>query len=313
VTAVLCALAACGSSTHSQCPPVPNDTTQPAVLGVLPEVTSVLASGDAIRVHLSSDVAAIIERQGEVAAGNDGGVERTDWLGSAQGLVRFSGLLPGLAPWRGTAYVGGTTAVSSLPIGDDDDATRKVLQTGVGAAVVTDVDESHFRGFGVRVDLSHELDSDNAAAVPSATDGVDPFVSLRPLDVMRIGKDTYVQGMLELRYELMGCYAPFLHVSVGARKGSEDGEPFARFAVPMSLYVGAHREIGGDPVMLYGGIESHVLHPHDAVSFANRVRFGAETLEPLEDQNLRLGVAADFVLGEVNGAYASVTMSWGGP
>jgi len=282
----------CATTTpHSECPGPPNDLFKPPRWGTIPDYASALHDSE---VRLGLDGAAVVGRSGEddpTTETNEADPDGTDWMGSINILVRLSGV-----HW--TAYLGGSGAVSTLTV--ENDKAQSAVLAGVGYRVNTPVGETHYRGFGLRLDAARGEHVD--------TDGkTDPYLSLRPLDDMRFGPGWRVQGIVELRYELMGCYAPFLHFSGGVRLGEEQEGT----TLPFSFHVGAHREIGGDPYVVYGGLDLDVVRPEDVPDFDKRIRFGIETLNLFEawKRRVRLDVFAEIIIGAVDGTYGGAVLA----
>jgi hypothetical protein len=283
---------ACGSTTHSRCPAIPNDIYQPAALSTIPDPLSALNED---QIHLGVDGAAVVRRSDENTSQTGEGFDQTDWMGSANALVCFT---PG---WF-TAYLGGSGAMSTLA--ETADRTQLTGMAGVGLRMVTENGETHWRGMAIRVDGAV---GEVVSAKGDETES-DPFLTLRPLDAMRFGRDEHLQVIAEIRYELMGCYGPFLHLTGGGRWDMPDDDVI--FTVPFSLNIGAHRELGGDPIIVFGGLDLDIVEPMDVPEFLPRLRFGVETLNLTGETGIRLGFTIEIVVGQVDGAYGGLTATF---
>jgi hypothetical protein len=152
----------------------------------------------------------------------------------------------------------------------------------------------------------------------------------------------HVRAIAEARYEMVGCFAPFVHVQGGAgtsmggsavlgddTPGAEaDGWDTARTTLvfPASVVVGAHADVANEivdtsPVTLYGQYslvvgrlptleamddgDPLVVTPDTPLSGLSRIRFGAEW-----SRVVRFGVNFDVQLGKVEGVFMGATVSF---
>jgi hypothetical protein len=108
----------------------------------------------------------------------------------------------------------------------------------------------------------------------------------------------------EGRWELVGCYAPFVHATVGARVRS--GVIPESLGVPISLAVGGypHRKVG--LVVDYTVLIARYPDDDGNVRGHSRLRVGGEGHL---SRRFRAGLVIDQVLGTVDGVFAQLYLS----
>lgn len=300
VAAALLACVCCGVrvpnvvAPHATCPVT--EATPDLGLGAITEPMSALRPTE---LSLGVDGAAVLAANTASPIG-EAYADRTDWLASGAALARVTG-----RNW--SAYGALDLAIDPGdavdPTGADVTRVRVGQRFGSGARLVTEIDQTYQRGFAVRVDVSH-----------GTTEATDPkFVELRPMDVMRMAIGWQAQAMIEMRYELLGCFAPFLHLTAGARRGRARSDHGVEYTLPISVAIGAHREVGDQPLMLIAGYDADVVAPGADRVVRHRLRFGIERLA-LGSHAIRVGADVQILLGnddagDRDGAYAGLTLA----
>lgn len=249
------------------------------VLGVVPDGASVLNPSE---VRLGGDMAATLGTP-EMSA-----PDLTSFLFTEEASLRLSGKHVSVFAAKGHSQ--------EFLHGNGQRNAWTNWRGGVGLRHLRAIEQNHVRGMGIRYDFAYG--------------GVaNEVTTLRPFDGMRFADGDSHQVTFEVRYELLGCFAPFLHVQGGVQVHRPRWElpPGESWAAPLGAIVGAHREVGSEPIMVWGGYEvtGRGLDQFGR-SFDQRVRLGAEAIS-LGDWGVRLGAAFEIMVGPVDGTFASVT------
>jgi hypothetical protein len=255
-------------------------TSEEPELGVVPDAESTL---NRTEVRLRGDMAATLD----TPEGAD--PDRTSFLFTEELSARISSKHVSVFAAKGRAQ-------QFLHADDGKSSWWTATRAGIGVRHVRGIDANHIRGMGARLELSHGS-------------GAEHLRAQRPFESMRFNNSQAGQLTLEVRYELMGCFAPFAHLQAGARIETEDEDEDYVFAAPVGLTVGAHREVGEEPIMIWGGYEVTARRA-DVLGrvFDQRLRVGAEWLH-LGELGLRLGGAFEIMVGPVDGTFASLTLT----
>lgn len=203
------------------------------------------------------------------------------------------------ADWNPVYYADDERAEDGL--GDDGRASAGNLRIAVGyKSKAARLGGLYRRGYATQVALGVDLfdtdgDFDETALGNRLGD-------LRPFERTRFSSGQYFEQRFDARYELVGCHAPFVHVSTGylARKDLDRHT----FSFPASITVGAHPNPSRHLLILpritvYGGYDVLVGRQptiDDDWRTQHRIRAGLQ----LEELHLRLEYAT--VLGPSDGA-----------
>jgi hypothetical protein len=148
----------------------------------------------------------------------------------------------------------------------------------------------------------------------------------------------HLTASAEARYEMVGCYAPFIHVQAGAGVSAgndavirdQETNDLAHtakttFVVPLSVAAGSHLDVttaadGTWPLTVYveyalvaGRLPSLEVRdsgdplsitPDTKVDALSRIRIGVEWTH-----SIRIGAAVDIQLGPVDGVFGAISMS----
>lgn len=280
-------------------------------------------------------------------AGVLAGSERdtTDWAFAADALIRKS--------WVAHTVVAG----ASLGWLQDQQGDSSAWQTGnlhlgygyrryrwgeAGDTTQTSDDSSsgdhtYRRALGFRI----------TADIDPGSKGVDgtnqrSLGTLFPMESTRHAPGHHVRAVAEARYELVGCYAPFVHAQVGAGTSvGEDAVVSARgeeasaltdwqiartaFVVPLSIAIGTHDDVSAlagrdssatvyaEYAALIGRIplaldDQRALNPRTALGIQSRVRLGLAVAHAIP-----FGATFDIQLGAIDGVFGSlwINVPWG--
>jgi hypothetical protein len=95
---------------------------------------------------------------------------------------------------------------------DGPDVTLDNLVVGIGyRGFKTDLGGLYRRGVAIRSELGIDVNGDGGSRVARE------LVVARPFDFLRFAPGQHFQTVVEARYELVGCHAPFVHMQAGVR------------------------------------------------------------------------------------------------
>ena len=282
---------------HSQCPR-DRQAENDGIVGANPDPASALHRSE---VRIGIDGAAVLSDDRSVATTpTDAPAPKanTDWLGSLELLARVSSHV-------GSAFIGVNT------VADAEGVSLASARGGMAVRRIIDIGRRLRRGVALRVDATYGWDHDADAERPVRTQ--------RPLDAMRFTDGLRTQLVGELRYELLGCYAPFVHVSAGVRSDRAGASTLVDplhsiVVVPLGITFGAHSDVGDDPwrtMMVFGGYDLHIIEPQAELDIRHRVRFGVEFIGIDLGVPARLGGEGQIDLAnELDGVYAGLYVAW---
>ena len=295
------ALASCGVKRYQHveaphaCPP--GDEQDETPCGTVSNTDSALRPSE---VWLASDIAAVLDRhepsQSDVIASGTLGARISHRIVSA--YASATGAALGIYP--SVRRADGQPPYSHVDRGN--------VQGGLAARwlkVPPASGNSYRRALALRGDVSYGGDA-------SPEDGA--ILNRRPFSLMQFAPNWNGQLIGEVRYELVGCFAPFLHAQFGAMMLDTD-----QYAFPSSLTIGARRD---ETLTIYGeyGALVRTRFGH-AVSTATRFRIGLEwdVRDLAEIANghrksrpwdaIRYGAAFELNLGSIDGVFFGLTAS----
>lgn len=159
------------------------------------------------------------------------------------------------------------------------------------------------RGIAFRTEVSIDVYDDRTV---QASDFA--LTQRRPFEMLRFTAGQYFQSMLEVRYELIGCHAPFIHLSGGLR-ARKDVEP-STVAVPLAVSIGAHPGPWGTITGEYAVLIGRAPTIESDITLQSRLRIGIEW-----DSRPKFGIEGGITLGPYDSAQLVGTMSipldWG--
>lgn len=254
---------------HAQCPGALTPDGAAIALGAIDDPSSSLHTSG---LMASIDTAAVLER--------DAPADRNTLMVSGELLARVNP-----HPWL-TFYGAATYAKAEAA------SHYLAARVGGGIRLVTEHWKTYRRATAIRAELSKDLLGDGAA-----------LAALRPADALRLPDGLRGQAIVEGRYELIGCYAPFVHVEAGVRL--QRGDRY--LTIPVGITIGANRSVGDEYVMLFGGYHVDVTQPQGVISSVHRLRLGAQTTRPVV-LHMRVGGVVEIFLADPDGAYLGVTL-----
>jgi hypothetical protein len=215
----------------------------------------------------------------------------------------------------GARYSGETITVNAdvspaLLEGGSGDPTLGNLRVGVGLRTIgTNLGGLYRRGLGIRASLAIDPEDNEADRGVSGE-----IALLRPIDHLRFASGQSYEQVVEARYELVGCHAPFLHVQAGfrARKDADS----STFAMPFSVTVGAHPNAArywrlpqSTVYVDYSAVVGRLPTRDDDVDVVQRFRFALA----LDDVNIVFHADSQFGVGDgwLVGAAYHLPMKWG--
>lgn len=150
-------------------------------------------------------------------------------IGSAAAMLRYGGESL-------TGVIGGNLVVhgfEGFDLGPVQWAPANVV-AGVGYRMRdSQMGGVYRRGLAIRTEVGVDIyDDDKVLAGDLSTS------ERRPFGLLRFTPGQYFQSMLEARYELVGCQAPFIHLELGLR-GRKDIAA-STLAFPFSVAIGAY-------------------------------------------------------------------------
>jgi hypothetical protein len=238
--------------------------------GVIPDSSSALNSSE-VRIG------------GEYArAGENNAQEQSSWtplLGA-----RWSGEhLTVHADWNPVYFTADDADGTTLPE-DSKYASSGNLRVGAGYRFIhAPLGGLYRRGLAFQTALGIDLEDHVSDDGVSETSIGNRLADLRPFDRVRFNSGQYYEQRLELRYELVGCHAPFIHFQAGvtARKDFSSDT----ISVPASVTVGAHPNRQQNawwlpPPTIYAGYDvlgGHLPNPdQNDWDFEHRFRIGIQ-------------------------------------
>lgn len=192
-----------------------------------------------------------------------------------------------------------------------DRLTMGNLRVGMGLrAIGTNLGGLYRRGLAIRAELGIDpVDTVDDRALSNE------LAFVRPMDRLRFASGQSYEQVVEARYELVGCHAPFVHVQAGFR-ARKDADA-STFAAPFSITAGAHANADRTWTWLphatvyleYAGLVGRLPTTDDELRLAQRARAGLV----FDDYRLSLHVDSLFGVGDgvVLGATYSLPLDWG--
>lgn len=233
----------------------------------------------ASQVFVAADTAAVVDKDDST---------QSDVIGTVTGGLRLS-------KGRLSAY-GASTVVSygiypaQEPMGGPYDNTNwGNHQFGVAwrYSDIPTTTGSHRRAFVLRGDVSHGTHAREDEAI----------LARRPFALMQLEPGWNHQLVAEGRYELVGCYAPFIHAQVGFMRIDSE-----RRAFPATLTVGM-RQTESLTLLAEYGVMARTVAGEDVTS-SSRMRLGLEW-----DWFARLSAAFELNLGAIDGVFFALGMA----
>lgn len=152
--------------------------------------------------------------------------------------------------WTSATTIGGRYATNHLTVtgqwggalhdlealGDSDPhSTLGNIVLGIGLRrFSTSLGGLYRRGLAIRSEIGIDVYQRSRLMSPVE----DALVIARPFDQIRFAPGQHFQAMLEARYELVGCHAPFVHVEAGMRARKDTASETVE--LPATLTIGAH-------------------------------------------------------------------------
>lgn len=195
--------------------------------------------------------------------------------------------------------------------GPDDALILGNVRVGMGLRTIgTNLGGLYRRGLAIRAALGIDPMDGASDRLTSAE-----LAYLRPMDRLRFGSGQTYEQVLEARYELIGCHAPFVHVQAGFR-ARKDADA-STFTAPFSITVGAHPNAGRywkriphmTAYLEYASVVGRLPTSDDEIRLAQRARAGLV----LDDYYVAIHVDSLFGVGDgvLFGATAAVPLDWG--
>lgn len=175
--------------------------------------------------------------------------------------------------------------------------------TGVGyRARTAKMGGLYRRGLGIRTEVGIDTYDDSSV-------DTDADVAMRkPFDLLRFTPGQYFQSLVEARYELVGCHAPFIHIELGLR-GRKDTEP-STLSFPLGISIGAHPGKWGTVFAEYALLVGRAPDIHSEVRPQTRTRVGIE-IGPSTNKHVPVvGFDVAFVSGPFTSAQATATVTF---
>lgn len=239
-------------------------------------------------------------RRSEVLVGVDAAAVIDRYLPVQSDLIASGTIAARISEGLFSGYLATTGAIlevhpSRAPAGQElSRINRGNVQGGLAVRwlkVPANTGDSYRRGIAVRADLVHGIEKPEDAAI----------LERRPFAIMQYSPTARVQVMAEVRYELAGCYAPFLHAQFGGILGTTD-----EVAFPMTLTVGARRDRS---LSIYGEFGALVnARGTTSVRSAQRFRIGLDW-ERLGGV-VTPGALFEVNLGTIDGIFLGLTASF---